>query len=488
MSFVVLPALLSAQSPARLSYPDTRKADVSDDYFGTRIADPYRWLEDPNSAETQAWVDAQNAVTEAFLERIPARALASGSGSPRSGTTSATASRRSEGARYVFCAERRTAEPGGRSTRRRRSTTRPACFIDPNTLSKDGTVALERPRVHRRRRARGLRGVGGGLGLARMARARRGVRRRPAGRGEVVEVLGRRVAEGRLGLLLQPLRRARRTARPTAASTSTRRSTSTRSARRRRATRSSTRATTSPTGASPRASPRTGATSSSRSGRARTARTASSCATSPRPGQRHRAVPRRLRRELLGRRQRRLDVLHPHRQRRRAPSAGRHRPRAPRPVAVEDARSPSCPGRDVLAGVAMAATASSSQVRTDAHETAAGPRQGRPVRARGRRCPALGADRRPLGAPPTTPRRSTPSRRSRIRPPSTGSTRRPGQSTRLQAAHGEVLAGGLRDRAGVLHLEGRHARADVHRPPQGPRARRPGADASSTATAASTSR
>jgi prolyl oligopeptidase len=57
-----------------LDYPVTRKTEVVDDYFGTRVADPFRWLEDDNSAETKAWVQAQNKVTFAFLEGIPQRA------------------------------------------------------------------------------------------------------------------------------------------------------------------------------------------------------------------------------------------------------------------------------------------------------------------------------------------------------------------------------------------------------------------------------
>ncbi|WP_225309422.1 prolyl oligopeptidase family serine peptidase [Larkinella humicola] len=61
-----------AQSPP-LNYPKTRKTDQVDDYHGTKVADPYRWLEDDRSAETGAWVKAQNAVTFGYLEQIPYR-------------------------------------------------------------------------------------------------------------------------------------------------------------------------------------------------------------------------------------------------------------------------------------------------------------------------------------------------------------------------------------------------------------------------------
>src|SRR6266536_4396794 len=60
---------------SKLSYPPTAKVDQIDDYHGTKVADPYRWLEDDNSPQTAAWVEAQNKVTFAYLERIPARAL-----------------------------------------------------------------------------------------------------------------------------------------------------------------------------------------------------------------------------------------------------------------------------------------------------------------------------------------------------------------------------------------------------------------------------
>ncbi len=56
-----------------LKYPATRKTDTVDTYFGTKIPDPYRWLEDDKSAETGEWVKAQNAVTFDYLSKIPFR-------------------------------------------------------------------------------------------------------------------------------------------------------------------------------------------------------------------------------------------------------------------------------------------------------------------------------------------------------------------------------------------------------------------------------
>lgn len=66
-----LSSTISAQ--VKLKYPETRKVDQVDDYFGVKVADPYRWLEDDNSAETKAWVEAQNKVTFDYLNTIPQR-------------------------------------------------------------------------------------------------------------------------------------------------------------------------------------------------------------------------------------------------------------------------------------------------------------------------------------------------------------------------------------------------------------------------------
>src|SRR5205809_2280600 len=57
-----------------LVYPPTRHTNQIDDYHGVKVADPYRWLEDDNSPETKAWVEAQNKVTFGCLENIPERA------------------------------------------------------------------------------------------------------------------------------------------------------------------------------------------------------------------------------------------------------------------------------------------------------------------------------------------------------------------------------------------------------------------------------
>jgi prolyl oligopeptidase len=74
-----LPSRIAAQitnatfSKTALAYPPTKKGDVVDDYFGTKVADPYRWLENNDSEEVAAWVEAQNKVSFGYLEQIPYR-------------------------------------------------------------------------------------------------------------------------------------------------------------------------------------------------------------------------------------------------------------------------------------------------------------------------------------------------------------------------------------------------------------------------------
>ena len=67
------PVVAQKEVVANVSYPSTKKVAVVDDYFGTKVTDSYRWLEDDMSAETADWVKAQNETTYSYLEQIPYR-------------------------------------------------------------------------------------------------------------------------------------------------------------------------------------------------------------------------------------------------------------------------------------------------------------------------------------------------------------------------------------------------------------------------------
>ena len=58
---------------AQLEYPETKKVDQIDDYFGTKVEDPYRWLENQNDPEVREWIEEQNKLTFSYLEEIPFR-------------------------------------------------------------------------------------------------------------------------------------------------------------------------------------------------------------------------------------------------------------------------------------------------------------------------------------------------------------------------------------------------------------------------------
>jgi prolyl oligopeptidase len=129
-----------APPPAPTAYPQTKTVTQLDDYFGTKVADPYRWLEDDNAADTKAWVEAQNAVTFAYLEKIPARAAI------RSRLTTLWNYERYElprkrGAYYVF-----TRNDGLQNQavyyRAKSLDATPEVLLDPNALSPDGTIAV----------------------------------------------------------------------------------------------------------------------------------------------------------------------------------------------------------------------------------------------------------------------------------------------------------------------------------------------------------
>ena len=124
----------------QLPYPETKRGDVTDNYFGTAVADPYRWLEDDNSAETAAWVKAQNAVTQDYLSQIPFRDAIRDRLTQLFNYTKESAPKKhgdwwyynyNDGLKNqsVIYRTKDLSEQG-------------EVFLDPNTLAEDGTVAL----------------------------------------------------------------------------------------------------------------------------------------------------------------------------------------------------------------------------------------------------------------------------------------------------------------------------------------------------------
>jgi prolyl oligopeptidase len=63
----------SAAAQSAFKYPQPRRSQQVDDFHGTKVADPYRWMEDTESAETRAWIDAENKLTQAYISAIPQR-------------------------------------------------------------------------------------------------------------------------------------------------------------------------------------------------------------------------------------------------------------------------------------------------------------------------------------------------------------------------------------------------------------------------------
>src|SRR5215203_5899690 len=73
-AIVMLGSVSTELQASQFNYPKARKSDQVDDYHGTKVADPYRWLEDPDSPEAREWIEAENRVTFGYLDEIPARA------------------------------------------------------------------------------------------------------------------------------------------------------------------------------------------------------------------------------------------------------------------------------------------------------------------------------------------------------------------------------------------------------------------------------
>lgn len=123
----------------QMNYPTTNKKEVIDVYFNTKIADPYRWLEDDRSAETAAWVTAQNNVTFAYLDQIPYR-------NQLKKQLTEKWNYEKIGAPFVEGDFTYYYKNDGLQNQsvlyRKNKSGKEEVFLDPNTFSKDGTTSL----------------------------------------------------------------------------------------------------------------------------------------------------------------------------------------------------------------------------------------------------------------------------------------------------------------------------------------------------------
>ena len=128
-----------SSKPAAFKYPETQQNPVTDVYFGTEVVDPYRWLEDDMSAETGAWVDAQNAVTFGYLSALPQKQQFADS-LARLLNYERESAPFDEGEYTYF--SRNSGLQNQAVIYRLNKAGEESVFIDPNTLSEDGTTSI----------------------------------------------------------------------------------------------------------------------------------------------------------------------------------------------------------------------------------------------------------------------------------------------------------------------------------------------------------
>lgn len=136
---------MTASTPilAQTKYPETKKVSQQDNYFGTKVADPYRWLEDDNSEETKKWVEAENKVTDQYLSAIPFHDKVK-KRLEEMWNYAKYSSPFKEGDYYYFY-KNDGLQNQSVLYRLKGLDATPEVFIDPNTMSKDGTAAIGVP-------------------------------------------------------------------------------------------------------------------------------------------------------------------------------------------------------------------------------------------------------------------------------------------------------------------------------------------------------
>jgi prolyl oligopeptidase len=139
-ALMVLGSIITVGFSQPFDYPKARKGEVVDDYFGTKVPDPYRWLEDPDLPETVAWVKEENRLTSAYMEKLADRAtfreeLTKLWNYPRYTVPDY------QGHRYLYQKNEGLQNQSVIYTQRKLSD-QPTVLLDPNQLASDGSVAV----------------------------------------------------------------------------------------------------------------------------------------------------------------------------------------------------------------------------------------------------------------------------------------------------------------------------------------------------------
>ncbi|WP_438871771.1 prolyl oligopeptidase family serine peptidase [Pedobacter panaciterrae] len=122
-----------------ITYPETKKENIKDTYFGTVVEDPYRWLEDDRAEDTKAWVKAENAVTQKYLAQIPYRKAIKERLTKLMNYEKYSQPFKEGDFTYFY---KNTGLQNQSLLYRQKEGGEPEVFLDPNTFSKDATTSL----------------------------------------------------------------------------------------------------------------------------------------------------------------------------------------------------------------------------------------------------------------------------------------------------------------------------------------------------------
>jgi len=132
--------LASNKVSGQLKFPVTKKVNQEDDYFGTKISDPYRWLEYDTASDTKQWIKSQQSFTENYLSKIPYRALIKKQ--VEKAIDYARFYSNFKAGDYIFFAKNTGLQNQSVYYYQKGLSGQPKIFIDPNTLSTDGSASV----------------------------------------------------------------------------------------------------------------------------------------------------------------------------------------------------------------------------------------------------------------------------------------------------------------------------------------------------------